>query len=47
MTLILLPVKQIKNDPQFERAPIRIPRGDFGLAWLERDEVYSTFMRQN
>ncbi|MEK7277412.1 MAG: peptidase C39 family protein [Chloroflexota bacterium] len=35
------------NDPAFDYAPIRVSRGDFGLAWLERDEVYSTFMRQN
>ena len=35
------------NDPAFDYAPIKVSRGDFGLAWLERDEVYSTFIRQN
>lgn len=29
------------NDPAFERAPIAITRGDFDLAWLERDEYYA------
>lgn len=29
------------NDPAFERAPIAIMRGDFDLAWLERDEYYA------
>lgn len=35
------------NDPAFDYAPIKVSCGDFGLAWLERDEVYSTFIRQN
>ncbi|MDM8532638.1 cysteine peptidase family C39 domain-containing protein [Anaerolineales bacterium HSG25] len=33
------------NDPAFAEAPIRVSHGDFDLAWLERDEVYATFMR--
>ncbi|MBV7335476.1 C39 family peptidase [Chloroflexi bacterium TSY] len=27
------------NDPAFDRAPIRVPIGDFDLAWLERNEM--------
>jgi ABC-type bacteriocin/lantibiotic exporter with double-glycine peptidase domain len=28
------------NDPHFDHSPIEIPRGDFELAWLERDYYY-------
>lgn len=28
------------NDPEFEVAPWRVSKGDFDLAWLERDEYY-------
>ena len=34
------------NDPDHERAPVEISRGDFDLAWLERDEYYATFLRR-
>ena len=34
------------NDPAFEEAPKVVSRGDFDLAWLERDEVYATFLRR-
>jgi uncharacterized protein YvpB len=30
------------NDPAFDDAPIGVPRGDFELAWLERDYYYAT-----
>lgn len=30
------------NDPHFVDAPMTIPRGDFELAWLERDYYYAT-----
>lgn len=33
------------NDPNFDEAPIAIPRGDFELAWLERDYCYATITR--
>ncbi len=29
------------NDPDQEDAPIAVPRGDFELAWLERDYYYA------
>jgi ABC-type bacteriocin/lantibiotic exporter with double-glycine peptidase domain len=29
------------NDPNFTNAPIAVPRGDFELAWLERDYYYA------
>lgn len=29
------------NDPHFANAPIIVPRGDFELAWLERDYYYA------
>jgi len=29
------------NDPYFDEAPIPVPRGDFELAWLERDYFYA------
>jgi predicted double-glycine peptidase len=29
------------NDPNFAEAPISVPRGDFELAWLERDYYYA------
>ena len=29
------------NDPAFPNAPAQTTRGDFDLAWLERDEFYS------
>ena len=29
------------NDPNFSDAPISVPRGDFELAWLERDYYYA------
>ncbi len=29
------------NDPAFASAPIPVSHGDFGLAWLERDEYYA------
>lgn len=35
------------NDPDFPSAPIEVSRGDFGLAWLERDEFYAAFMRRD
>ena len=34
------------NDPAFTSAPIPIPRGDFELAWLERDEFYAVLKRR-
>jgi len=33
------------NDPELDRGAIPIPRDDFDLAWLERDEMYATFFR--
>lgn len=35
------------NDPDFPNAPIEASHGDFGLAWLGRDELYATFMRRD
>jgi ABC-type bacteriocin/lantibiotic exporter with double-glycine peptidase domain len=29
------------NDPEFPDAPLRVPLGDFDLAWLGRDEYYA------
>lgn len=29
------------NDPSLPTAPTSVSRGDFGLAWLERDEMYT------
>ena len=29
------------NDPDRSKAPIAVPRGDFELAWLERDYYYA------
>jgi ABC-type bacteriocin/lantibiotic exporter with double-glycine peptidase domain len=29
------------NDPAFPNAPIQLSRGEFDLAWLERDEAYA------
>jgi len=29
------------NDPAFTSSPIRVPTGDFDLAWLERDEMFA------
>lgn len=29
------------NDPDRSEAPITVPRGDFELAWLERDDYYA------
>lgn len=29
------------NDPYFPEAPLLVPRGDFELAWLERDYYYA------
>ncbi len=31
------------NDPAFPNAPVQVSHGDFGLAWLERDEFYAAF----
>jgi ABC-type bacteriocin/lantibiotic exporter with double-glycine peptidase domain len=33
------------NDPYFDNAPIAVTRGDFELAWLERDYYYATITR--
>lgn len=35
------------NDPGFPEAPVKISHGDFGLAWLERDELYAALMRRS
>jgi hypothetical protein len=32
------------NDPALPNAPILVSRGDFELAWLERDEFYAVLM---
>lgn len=32
------------NDPDFARAPMQVSHGDFGLAWLERDEFYAVLI---
>jgi hypothetical protein len=29
------------NDPHCPEAPLAVPRGDFELAWLERDYHYA------
>jgi uncharacterized protein YvpB len=29
------------NDPAHPEAPVTVPRGDFELAWLERDYFYA------
>jgi ABC-type bacteriocin/lantibiotic exporter with double-glycine peptidase domain len=29
------------NDPAYPEAPVTVPRGDFELAWLERDYFYA------
>jgi len=34
------------NDPYFADAPIVVPRGDFELAWLERDYYYAVITGQ-
>ncbi len=34
------------NDPAFPDAPKQVSRGDFDLAWLERDEYYATMTRK-
>ena len=34
------------NDPAFLEAPIRVSRGEFDLAWLEKDEVYAVLIPQ-
>lgn len=35
------------NDPAFPDAPIPVAKGDFDLAWLERDEYYATFLKRD
>ncbi len=35
------------NDPAYPNAPMLVSRGDFGLAWLERDEIYAAFKRRD
>ncbi len=32
------------NDPEFADSPMQVLHGDFGLAWLERDETYAVLM---
>lgn len=34
------------NDPALTEAPLQVSCGDFDLAWLERDEFYTTFIKQ-
>ncbi len=34
------------NDPEFDLAPLRVSQGDFGLAWLERDEYYAVVSKR-
>ena len=34
------------NDPDFPDAPVQVSHGDFGLAWLERDELYAALMKR-
>lgn len=29
------------NDPAFTASPIRVAKGDFDLAWLDRDEMFA------
>lgn len=33
------------NDPVLPYAPVYVPRGDFELAWLERDEFFAVVQR--
>lgn len=35
------------NDPEFTNAPVRVPQGDFDLAWLARDELYAVVESQS
>ena len=32
--------------PAFPNAPLQVSHGDFGLAWLERDEFYAALSRR-
>jgi ABC-type bacteriocin/lantibiotic exporter with double-glycine peptidase domain len=32
------------NDPEFPQAPIRVPTGDFLLAWMEQEERYAVLI---
>ncbi len=32
------------NDPAFPNAPTQVARGDFDLAWLDRDEFYAVLI---
>jgi ABC-type bacteriocin/lantibiotic exporter with double-glycine peptidase domain len=32
------------NDPAFSDTPIQVPRDEFDLAWLEKDEVYAVLI---
>ena len=34
------------NDPGFPEAPVQVSHGDFGLAWLERNELYAALMKR-
>lgn len=34
------------NDPAFPEFPIKVSHGDFGLAWLERDELYAALTKR-
>ncbi len=34
------------HDPAFEESPIPVSHGDFGLAWLERDELYAALTKR-
>jgi len=34
------------NDPAMSDAPQQVSRGDFLLAWIERDELYATLMKR-
>lgn len=29
------------NDPEYAESPLRVPIGDFDLAWLEHNEKYA------
>ena len=35
------------NDPAISSAPVPVSHGDFGLAWLERDEFYAALMKRS
>ncbi|MBM4422520.1 MAG: hypothetical protein FJ030_03900 [Chloroflexi bacterium] len=35
------------NDPDLDYAPVAVSHGDFGLAWLERDEYYAAFLHRD